>query len=473
MIAFMSKLIKKSTLIGTLLITVSSISFTANADDLTTLSSKAKTEQTTENAHNRQRVALSAEQRAALQTKRNKLAKQLAQIETENAKLSKTFAENEEILAQKSKDLQLATGSLGELFGVVRQAAKEVQSNYQDSLLGEKGKAFDTQLNKVISTDALPSLPLLTDLWQAMTYKITTSSQLESVSIAYVQGDGKTATMPALRLGDIGLVSPQGYLHWDFTRQQASNYLALPSDAPSLESLTESLKEGAESVLLDPTRGVLLAQFANQPTLMQRIDQAGIVGKVILALLLIGLVIAVIRGVKLMQTQQQISAQLKQPENPTDNPLGRILNVYQKEKKQSVESLELRLLESVLDEQQGLERGLSMLKLFAALAPMLGLLGTVTGMIETFQVITEFGNSDPKVMAGGISMALITTVLGLVAAMPLLLAHNILSNRAESIRNTLEKQGVSLVAQRAEKESDARNLNNPNRDNNSSDQVRA
>lgn len=136
--------------------------------------------------------------------------------------------------------------------------------------------------------------------------------------------------------------------------------------------------------------------------------------------------------------------------------------MYNKEKKQSVESLELRLLESILDEQQGLERGLSMLKLFAALAPMLGLLGTVTGMIETFQVITQFGNGDPKVMAGGISMALITTVLGLVAAMPLLLAHNILSNRAEVIRNTLEKQGVSLVARRAEIESDKANLSAAN-----------
>lgn len=94
-----------------------------------------------------------------------------------------------------------------------------------------------------------------------------------------------------------------------------------------------------------------------------------------------------------------------------------------------------------------------MLKLLAALAPMLGLLGTVTGMIETFQVITQFGNGDPKVMAGGISMALVTTVLGLVAAMPLLLAHNLLSTQSESIRNILEKQGIGLVAEQAERES--------------------
>lgn len=150
--------------------------------------------------------------------------------------------------------------------------------------------------------------------------------------------------------------------------------------------------------------------------------------------------------------RQKIRKQLKTPQTPTDNPLGRVLAVYSKEKNQTVEALELRLLEAVVDEQAGLEKGLSMLKLLAALAPMLGLLGTVTGMIETFQVITQFGNGDPKVMAGGISMALVTTVLGLIAAMPLLLVHNILSSQAESIRNILEKQGIALVAEQAEKE---------------------
>src|SRR5690606_16973564 len=127
------------------------------------------------------------------------------------------------------------------------------------------------------------------------------------------------------------------------------------------------------------------------------------------------------------------------------------LSVYDTDQKRSVEALELRLLETIVDEQQGLERGLSMLKLLAALAPMLGLLGTVTGMIETFQVITQFGNGDPKVMAGGISMALVTTVLGLISAMPLLLAHNLLSAQADAIRSILEKQGISLVAAEAEK----------------------
>lgn len=289
-------------------------------------------------------------------------------------------------MAEKEKELQLATGSLGELFGVVRQAAKDVQLSYETSLLGEQGKAFNTTLDKVISTDTLPSLKLLNGLWQAMQYKVTTGSEVASVTLPFVQGDGKTQQVNALRIGDMALLTEQGYVKWILLVSKL-NYLALPSDAPTLASFKQ---DANQAMLIDPTRGVMLEQYAHKPTLMQRIDQAGVVGKVIIAILVIGLIIALVRGVRLMMTQQQISRQLKQPENPTDdNPLGRILNVYNKEKKQSVESLELRLLESILDEQQGLERGLSMLKLFAALAPMLGLLGTVTGMIETFQVITN------------------------------------------------------------------------------------
>ena len=195
----------------------------------------------------------------------------------------------------------------------------------------------------------------------------------------------------------------------------------------------------------------MLEQLALTPSLTDRLQAGGVVGKVILGLLAIGLIIALVRGISLVIARQKIRAQLKNPEQAGDNPLGRVLAVYNKEQNQTVEALELRLLEAVVDEQTHLEKGLSMLKLLAALAPMLGLLGTVTGMIETFQVITQFGNGDPKVMAGGISMALVTTVLGLVAAMPLLLAHNILSTQAENIRNILEKQGIGLVAEQAEK----------------------
>ncbi|MGL5199397.1 MAG: MotA/TolQ/ExbB proton channel family protein, partial [Aeromonas veronii] len=116
----------------------------------------------------------------------------------------------------------------------------------------------------------------------------------------------------------------------------------------------------------------------------------------------------------------------------------------------SMETLELRLDEAILQETPRMERGIGMVKVIAAIAPMLGLLGTVTGMIGTFQAITQFGTGDPKIMAGGISMALVTTVQGLVAAIPLILAHSLLQSRFTELSNVLEQQVAGILAERAE-----------------------
>ena len=89
--------------------------------------------------------------------------------------------------------------------------------------------------------------------------------------------------------------------------------------------------------------------------------------------------------------------------------------------------------------------------MFANTATLLGLLGTVTGMIATFQSITLFGTGDPKLMAGGISQALITTVLGLIAAIPLLLLHNFVATRSKDLVQILEERSAGMVASRAEK----------------------
>ena len=151
-----------------------------------------------------------------------------------------------------------------------------------------------------------------------------------------------------------------------------------------------------------------------------------------------------------MLTQFAIERQCNHPQSPGKNPLGRILSVYQNHQSADVETLELKLGEAVLRELPKINRGLSSLKIVAAVAPLMGLLGTVTGMIVTFQAITLFGAGDPKLMAGGISQALVTTVLGLCVAIPTLLLHNLLQSRADVINNLLQQQGVALVAEQAE-----------------------
>jgi biopolymer transport protein ExbB len=268
--------------------------------------------------------------------------------------------------------------------------------------------------------------------------------------VPFVQPDGLIIDKEVVRVGAFGLFDEGGYLQWNGRLNDAKPYPVQPAKGPTAKDIHSE----NQLIAFDPSRGKLLNQLALKPTLMQRFEQGAGVGKVIVGLLVIGLIIGFAQGIFLVISRTKISLQQKDSENIGNNALGRILSVYKYDSSPNVEALELRLYEAILDEQQKLDRGLSMLKLLAALSPMLGLLGTVTGMIETFQVITEYGNADPKVMAGGISMALVTTVLGLVAAMPLLLLHNVLNSQAESIRTVLEKQGVGLVAQRAEQDAD-------------------
>ncbi|NAW69934.1 flagellar motor protein MotA [Vibrio sp. V27_P1S3P104] len=419
----------------------------------TVLLEKAQTENRVQGMQDTQREAGFLKTEQSLREQKNALLAQRDRLQNEVDTLSTRFSKNENSLARLEEKLRLETGSLGEIFGVVRQNAKELQAIQMASVTGVDRQHYAPIVKAIVAAQSLPSMKQLVGLWQAMNEQIIASGEVSQASIAFIDREGHQQQVNAIRLGALGLVTEQGYVSWHNQRQDAVAYQQQPDNGPSYASLQTLVQGGMANVLLDPSRGLLLEQLALAPTLQQRFEAGGVIGKIILFLLGVGLIIAIYRGVTLAVARQKIQQQLKTPHHIGNNPLGRVLSVYDKEQTRSVEALELRLLEAVVDEQAGLEKGLSMLKLLAALAPMLGLLGTVTGMIETFQVITQFGNGDPKVMAGGISMALVTTVLGLVAAMPLLLAHNILSSQAENIRIILEKQGIGLVAEQAERES--------------------
>lgn len=414
---------------------------------------QAQNESRVQRSHNVQREATFQKTEQQLRDERKALIAQRDRLQAEADKLSTRFSQNENSLARLEEKLRLETGSLGEIFGVVRQNGKELQATLSDSVTGVDRQHYAPVVDQIVAAQSLPSMKQLIGLWQAMQEQVIASGEISTNTIAFIDGEGRTQQVDAVRLGAMALVTEQGYVSWNNRRQDAVAYQQQPAQGARFSSLTDLKQGDMQSLVLDPSQGLLFEQLALTPTLKQRLDAGGVIGNIILVLLAIGLGIAVYRGIVLVIARQRIQQQLKQSEPNSNNPLGRVLSVYDKEQNRSVEALELRLLEAVVDEQAGLEKGLSMLKLFAALAPMLGLLGTVTGMIETFQVITQFGNGDPKVMAGGISMALVTTVLGLVAAMPLLLAHNILSSQAETIRTILEKQGIGLVAEQAERES--------------------
>ncbi|MCP4326789.1 MAG: MotA/TolQ/ExbB proton channel family protein [Psychromonas sp.] len=411
----------------------------------------SKADRVLQTEHNKQRESAFKATQQSLQTVLNKLKKQQLKLQKQSDQLAKSFSENETSLAHLEQQLRLQSGSLGELFAVVRQASKSLQQSQGDSFAYIDKTNSGSLLEQISAAKTLPSLKELQGLWLAYQAEVKSSAEVTAIQMNYLSAQGVSESQLIYRLGSFALLGEQGYLRW-LGPQQVSAYAVQPETVATTKQL-QALTDGQmQFINIDPSGGILLDQLAQQPSLKDRLDHAGIVGKVIIALLLIGLLISLGRGVQLIWVAKQIQKQLKNPQQITNNPLGKILAIHQQTLGCTVEVLELRLLEAIVDQQQGLEKGLSMLKLLAALAPMLGLLGTVTGMIETFQVITLFGNGDPKVMAGGISMALMTTVLGLVAAMPLLLAHNLLTSQADKIRQILEKQGIGLVATQAEKD---------------------
>lgn len=416
----------------------------------TDLVSAATQDANQQHAHNVQREAGFKQTEQDFSAIKAQLQAQRDAIQADTNKLTKQFSANEDQLAALEAQLNQESGSLGELFGVVRQSAKTLNAELKTSVTSWDHAQLNSVVSEIASAKTLPSMVQLQGLWAAMQAQIRASGEVASGPLNFINGDGETEQVDAARLGAFGLVTDQGYVQWDGERHNAIAYARQPDQAPTVSALNHG--EGT-FFTLDPSRGTMIKQLEQMPTFSDRLEAGGVVGDIIMVLLAIGLGIALFNGVSLLLASQKIRQQLKQPQQPGDNPLGRVLAVYNKEQNRSVEALELRLLEVVVDEQSRLERGLSTLKLFAAIAPMLGLLGTVAGMIETFQAITQFGNGDPKIMAGGISMALVTTVQGLVTAMPLLLAHNLLSSQAESIRTILEKQGIGLVAEEAERES--------------------
>ncbi|MDZ7826605.1 MAG: MotA/TolQ/ExbB proton channel family protein [Gammaproteobacteria bacterium] len=242
---------------------------------------------------------------------------------------------------------------------------------------------------------------------------------------------------------------------------QTGAIVALPRQpssrfADTVDDLTAAAPNEIVPFAVDPTRGSLLSLMIQGKTIEERIQDGGAVGYVIITLGAIGVLIAIWRLIDLSVIGARVASQAKNPDSPnTNNPLGRVLRVYHDNQQVDVETLELKLGEAILGETPKLNRGISLVQVISVVSPLLGLLGTVIGMILTFQAITLFGTGDPKTMAGGISTALMTTVLGLVAAIPTVLLHAIVNGRAKSVIHVLEEQSAGMIAEHAERSGQA------------------
>ena len=189
----------------------------------------------------------------------------------------------------------------------------------------------------------------------------------------------------------------------------------------------------------------MLSLILQNPGFFERINQGGLVGYLILIILIFGLAMGGMRFRFLLNERKSIDEELSSGNLISGSPLYEINEIIS-DSSLDQEKLENKI-EAVLSNTETVyEKNLSTVKLLAAVAPLLGLLGTVIGMIETFQAITLFGTGDPKLMADGISQALVTTMLGLITAVPLLFVHNQLDTRSREIVQIIEEQAIGRLA---------------------------
>ena len=424
----------------------------APAQSLQELLGRVQQGRTTDNRANENRIREFQQQKANQQRLLNEGKAAVVREENRSEELEAKFQENEIRLAELEAVLEERLGAFGELFGVVRQVAGDTRGQLRQSLISSQYPGREDAIDKLAQSTELPQMEQLVTLWSTLTQEAIEQGRVVRYQAPVVTVDGNEEMDTVVRIGPFTALSDEKFVDYlpetqrltELPRQPGSMFVGAGKD-------TYNAQSGVVTAAVDPSRGALLGLLVQTPSLQERIDQGGLVGYVIITLLVLGIALALVRIVSLSLTGAKVSAQKKSATANTNNPLGRIMHTYEKNRGMDVENLQLKLDDAILKELPSLERGLSTIKVLAAISPMLGLLGTVTGMIETFQAITLFGTGDPKMMAGGISQALITTVLGLVAAIPLILLHSIAAGRSKAVIEVLEEQSAGIIASHAER----------------------
>ena len=386
--------------------------------------------------------ARAADREAELRRVRN----QVSEAESEASRLENLRNELDRELEELRGQLNERQGEFGELFGVARAAAADLNEQLSDSLISTQFPGRGEVLAEIAQANSLPTIDELEGLWFTMLQEISEQSKVVRFSAEVIGNDNKSSAEEVVRIGPFTAFGEDGFLAFN---GDALRYLARQPGGGTVNAAERVFNHSGPGVVrgvIDPSLGSLLGLVKEMPTLRERIDQGGFIGYAIIVVAIFGILLALFRWLMLALTAMKVRSQVNSDTPSDSNPLGRIQQAYQDHKNENLETLQLHLDDAVLKELPPLERGLNLIKVLAAVAPLMGLLGTVIGMIVTFQAITLFGTGDPKLMAGGISQALITTVLGLVAAVPLLLLHAFTSGMSRRVGQILEEQSVSLVA---------------------------
>ena len=378
-----------------------------------------------------------------------KMRANLKAQEARSVRLTDQYEANDAQLSELEEQLTLKLGSFGELFGIVRQTAGESKGQFMLSLTNIEFPdrvEFLGDLAERKSLD-LPTTTELERLWYEILNELNQSGKIKSYNTDILSKSGELVNRDVLRIGVFNTVSDGNYLNL-VSEQNSLEYLAKQPDG-SIRRAAKKLQNSKldyREVYIDPTRGSLLTMLIDRAGFFERINQGGFVGYVILIILTLGIAMGAIQFQFLYKESKSIDGELQSGKFSNESILGKLNNIYSSYKGDNPEELEAQLEDVLAKASPPLEKNLSIIKLLAAVAPLLGLLGTVIGMIETFQAITLFGTGDPKLMAGGISQALVTTMLGLIAAVPLLFIHNLLDSRSRAISQIYEEQAIGFVA---------------------------
>jgi biopolymer transport protein ExbB len=380
---------------------------------------------------------------------------QLADAKAKADAARSRFAANQKAIADLKTRLQARAGDYVQVQGAVKEAAGAFRAVASESLISAQAPDRLKTVDTLADNDGYPAVADLERFWYGLQQELVEGGKVSRFTAPVIDVDGEREPREVVRIGSFSAFSDGRYLVFDpqagalaeLTRQPERHWRSLATDFADA-------KEGLHDAMIDPSRGTLLAKEALRPNLAERVAQGGVIAYLIIVIGVVGSVLAIWQLVFLLRTGRAVRAQLREIGQPrTDNPLGRVLAAFRGDPAQGLgdaEVLELRLSEAILREIPALERFQPLLRLIIAAGPLLGLVGTVTGMIITFQVIQEQGAGDPRLMAGGISQAMITTVLGLGVAVPMLFVNAILSARSRVLVQILDEQSAGLLARHIE-----------------------
>ena len=414
----------------------------------------ARAEQAESRRANQEREQRFVAERNQQSARVNQVTGQVNAANARSEQLDTAFEQNEARIGELQAELDEVQGEFKELFGAAKTTANEFAASLESSIISAQYPGRVEALRELGATDQLPSEEQLRDLYLTMIQEIVAQSEVTAFPARVITAGGEATQEEITRVGPFSAFTAESFYTMGEVNNGRYALQALARQPAGLIDLAQDVAtfggSGYVAAPLDPSLGQLLDLTLETKTLEERLDDGGPVGRVILGVLALGVIIGLYKLVTLLMTSAAVKGQMRKKTASKSNPLGRVMMAYQSNTNADTETMALKLDDAVMKEVPKLESGLNLVKVLAAIAPLLGLLGTVIGMINTFQAITLFGTGDPQRMADGISEALITTVLGLIAAIPLLLLHAFASGAARSVSNVLEEQSAGMIAEHAE-----------------------